>query len=276
MLELLMRKLRELTGEERWKVLNRLRKPAWLGTLRRTTPLSAKYGFDRGTPVDRYYIEQFLDEHRKDIAGRVLEVKDSGYTQRFGTNVEEADVLDVDRSNRGATIIADLAAADCIAPDSFDCFILTQTLQYIYDTRAAIAHSYRIMRRDGVLLVTVPAMSRITGRDAVDFWRFTASSCEKLFGDVFGVENITVRSYGNVLTGVAFWVGMAHEELSKRELEVHDSKFPLVIAVRAKKAGADRREERPAAPSARTEGEVRRYGQASHSMHVYDSDAAAV
>ena len=55
--------------------VRRLHRPAWLGTLRRTTPLSASWGYDRGTPVERYYIENFLDEHRQDICGRMLEIR---------------------------------------------------------------------------------------------------------------------------------------------------------------------------------------------------------
>src|SRR5689334_3710614 len=31
-----------------------------LGDLRRLTPISRNWGFDRGQPVDRYYIENFL------------------------------------------------------------------------------------------------------------------------------------------------------------------------------------------------------------------------
>src|SRR4029453_14668409 len=55
--------------------LRRLVRPAWLGTLRRTRPLSNDFGYDRGTPVDRYYIERFLARHQSDVKGRVLEVK---------------------------------------------------------------------------------------------------------------------------------------------------------------------------------------------------------
>jgi hypothetical protein len=40
-------------------------------------PLSDQYGFDRGTPVDRRYIEAFLRVHRDAIQGRVLEVQDN-------------------------------------------------------------------------------------------------------------------------------------------------------------------------------------------------------
>ena len=42
-----------------------------LGTIRRTTPLSDHWGRERGTPVDRYYIERFLAAERDVIRGRV-------------------------------------------------------------------------------------------------------------------------------------------------------------------------------------------------------------
>lgn len=221
--------------------VRRLSRPAWLGTIRRTIPLSDNWGFERGTPVDRYYIQGFLEENRSDIRGRVLEVKDSSYTNRYGAVVEQRDVLDVDATNPDATIIADLAAANNIPSNGFDCFILTQTLQLIYDTRAAITHAHRILRPGGVLLVTVPVVSRIATRYGLksDYWRFTAASCSRLFEEIFGAEQLTIRSYGNVLTGVAFLTGMAHEELSRRELEVHDEYFPVVIAVRAVKRRRD-------------------------------------
>src|SRR5206468_5352487 len=122
----------------RWrKRLQRVRRPAWLGTIRRTTPLSDHYGRDRGTPVDRYYIEQFLAAERAAVRGRVLEILNRDYTERFGTDVESSDVLDINPANSAATIVGDLASADAVPTNSFDCFILTQTLQYIYDLNAA-------------------------------------------------------------------------------------------------------------------------------------------
>ena len=216
--------------------LRRLSRPAWLGSIRRTTPLSDRYGYDRGSPVDRYYIESFLEDHRQDIHGRVLEVKDSGYIDRYRMNIERRDVLDIDPTNQHATIVADLAAADAIPSNSFDCFVLTQALQFIYDTRAAIFHIHRILRSGGVLLATVPAVGRVVPQDGLtDYWRFTAISCSALFGQVFGGEHIIVRSYGNVLTSIAFLIGMAREELSRGELDANDEYFPLIITVRAVK-----------------------------------------
>lgn len=226
--------------EQRYRLLQRLHRlsrPAWLGTIRRTTPLSDNWGFDRGTPVDRYYIERFLKEYSRDIRGRVLEIKDSGYTDRFGVAVNQRDVLDINSANPYATIVADLAAAHNVPSDLFDCFVLTQTLQLIYDTHGAIAHAHRILRPGGVLLVTVPTVSRIVPGYGLqtDYWRFTVASCTQLFGDVFGAGQVTVSSYGNVLASVAFLMGMAHEELAHHELEAYDPYYPLIIGIRAMK-----------------------------------------
>jgi hypothetical protein len=231
--------LRRLPAAEAAHVRSRLRRltrPARLGTLRRTSPLSHDFGYDRGTPVDRYYIERFLSGHRADIRGRVLEVKDTAYTERFGAGVTKKDVLDINVANPVATIVADLAAAEEIPEDTFDCFILTQTLQLVYDVRSAVGHAHRILKPRGVLLVTVPAVSPVVDDDQLtDYWRFTPASSTSLFGDVFGRESIRVRAYGNVLTAIAFLTGMAQEELTAQELETHDSRFSMLISVAAVK-----------------------------------------
>jgi SAM-dependent methyltransferase len=223
----------------RWrKRMQRMRHPAWLGTIRRTTPLSEHYGRDRGTPVDRYYIEQFLAAERAAIRGRVLEVMNRDYTVRFGAAVDSSDVLDIDPGNPDATIVADLASADAVTTGSIDCFILTQTLQYIYDLKAAITHAHRILSPGGTLLCTVPVVSRLDRRAlGSEYWRLTAAACSRLFDDVFPPNSVAVRERGNVLAAVAFLVGMAAEELSTRELEQDDPFFPVVVTVRATKAG---------------------------------------
>lgn len=217
--------------------LRRLHYPAWLGSLRRTTPLSDAWGYDRGTPIDRYYIEQFLEQHRADIRGRVLEVKNSDYTKRYGNDIHRSDVLDLNPANIQATIVADLTKADAIASNQFDCFLLTQTLQFIYDVQSAVAHAHRMLRPGGVLLVTVPSITRIAPRYGLetDYWRFTAASCHALFDDLFGAEHVTISARGNVLAAVAFLAGVACEELSARELDEHDPYFPLIVTVRAVK-----------------------------------------
>jgi SAM-dependent methyltransferase len=200
--------------------------------------VSDRWGWDRGTPIDRHYIDAFLDEHRSDICGRVLEVRDRRYTERFGSGVVESDILDIDKANADATVVADLTATAELPADRFDCFILAHTLQYIYDVDAAVLGAYRLLRRGGVVLTTVPAVSRIARSAGVegDYGRFTTASCRRLFAAAFGDDNVEVRAYGNVLTGAAFLMGLAADDLSLRELDAADEFFPVLIAVRAVKA----------------------------------------
>jgi SAM-dependent methyltransferase len=214
--------------------------PLQLLRLARGQPVSQRWGWDRGRPIDRHYIEQFLSEHRADIHGRVLEVKSSDYARRFGAQVEQVDVLDIDGENPDATIVADLASGDGIPDAAFDCFVLTQTLQYVYDVRAAVRHAARLLVQGGVLLATVPGISRVStvrpGISPSDFWRFTPATCRELAAREFGDDHATVRAYGNALTSTAFVAGLAAEELAPAKLAEHDERFPLLIAFRAVKA----------------------------------------
>jgi SAM-dependent methyltransferase len=215
--------------------LRRIVRPAWFGTLRRTEPISRAWGFDRGRPIDRYYIEAFLAAHSAFITGEVIEVQNSDYTNRFGTAVTRAHILDIDAANPNATLIADLADAHNIPAESFDCFVLTQTLHIIFDIQQAIRHCHRMLKPGGSLLCTVPSVSRIHKTRGVDhdYWRLTKASCTRLFGDVFGAEQVEVSVYGNVLAAVAFLEGVAAEELPSRKLDLHDPDFPTLIGVRA-------------------------------------------
>jgi SAM-dependent methyltransferase len=216
--------------------MRRLRYPSTDGLLS-VRPKSDHWGWDRGTPVDRYYIERFLGEHAGDVRGNVLEVKDADYIRKYGRDVVRTDVLDIDAANPQATIVADLSIGEGIPASFFDCFILTQTLQYIYDLRGAVAQCERLLRPGGVLLVTVPSLSRIVHGAGLewDYWRFTAASCRRLFGEAFGDANVEVRTHGNVLAATAFLRGTALEEIPRRKLDVNDPYFPLLVTVRAVK-----------------------------------------
>jgi hypothetical protein len=85
-------------------------------------PLSDHYGFDRGTPLDRRYIDAFLASHRDAIRGSVLEVQDNAYTTAFGADrVSTSTVVDVDDTNQRATLVADLSEPGSLPADAYDC-----------------------------------------------------------------------------------------------------------------------------------------------------------
>lgn len=197
-------------------------------------PISLKYGLDRGKPIDRLYIEEFLSVCSLYIRGVCLEIKDNTYTTHYGgVKVVRSDILDINSKNSRATIVDDLRALKTIRDNYYDCIILTQVLQFIDDVDAAVKQCYRVLKPGGTLLVTVPSLSRIDigAGTPGDFWRFTSASISFLFGKYFSSERVTVQSWGNVLAGVGFWIGLAVEDLSKEKLGYHDDNFPIIISV---------------------------------------------
>jgi len=207
----------------------------------RSKPVSRCFGLDRGLPIDRWYIELFLGQEREHIRGRVLEVADRNYTEKFGQDVQASEILHTTQGHPQATIIGDLCDPSTLPESAMDCFICTQTFHAIYDVRRAIQGAYRLLKPGGVLLATGPGISQISRYDMDrwgDYWRFTDAAARRLFGDVFGVENVTVKAYGNVMTACAFLHGLAAHELNPKKLEHHDPDYQVLIAVRAVKREA--------------------------------------
>jgi SAM-dependent methyltransferase len=216
----------------------RSRVPVRLGSLRRTVPVSRHFGYDRGLPVDRYYVERFLEQQASVVAGHVLEIGDSAYTRRFGgRRVTKIDVLNIDAGHPETTIVGDLADAQHIPSESFDCLVITQTLHLIYDLPAAVETLHRILRPGGVVLATFPGISPLsTDRWAETwYWALTPLSAQRLFSEAFGADQVEVSSHGNVLTSIAFLEGLAARELRRSELDAHDPQFPMLVTVRAVK-----------------------------------------
>ncbi len=234
----------------RWRRWRHRREPpapgqVRFGDLRRVWPMDNCFGYYRGLPVDRHYIEGFLARNAPDVRGRVLEVGDDAYTRRFGGDrVERVDILHVDSSNPRATLIADLGDADHLPGAAFDCVICTQTLQLVYDVRAALVALHRILAPGGVLLLTVPGISQTSDPTFHDrwYWAFTPASVERLLGDAFPGATIEVVGHGNVLAATAFLYGLATEELRPDELAAFDDSYPLLITARAAKPSAWRQE----------------------------------
>ena len=212
------------------------------GSLRRLEPISREYGFDRGQPIDRHYIETFLAAHAADVAGHVLEIKDDAYTRRFGAErVTRSDVLCLEADDTRATIVGDLVSADHVPAATFDCAIVTQTLQLIYDVRAALATIHRILKPGGVLLATVPGMSQTSPHG--DWgerwaWGFTRVSARNLVAEAFPGGTVEVETFGNVVTAIASLHGLSTDELRPEELAHRDPEYQLSIGIRARKARA--------------------------------------
>jgi SAM-dependent methyltransferase len=191
-------------------------------------PLSRRFGQDRGRPVDRVYIERFLDAHAADVKGKHgVEIYEPTYLERLGA--ERVDVLDADPDAVRATIRGDFRA---LPARTFDVFVCTQTLQAIADPVIGLREARAALKPGGVLLATVPGISQIEPASGFpDHLRYTSHGLRALAGQVF--EDVTVTAHGNVRTAAAFLYGLAAEELDKADFAADDPAYELVVTLRA-------------------------------------------
>jgi SAM-dependent methyltransferase len=214
-------------------------RPRW-GNLQRTHPFSDRYGFDRGTPVDRALMARFFAQHAELFCGHVLEVGDDTFVRVFrGDRVGAVDIVDIDEENPRATIVADLAAEGSLPAQRYDLVLIAQTLQYIPDTVAALRNCWQAVRPGGTLMVTVPSLSRLDpGVPAGDLWRITPGGLEHMLRTAAPGASLKVCALGNLVAAVAFLEGIAAEELRSVDLATDDPRFPLIAAACASKPAA--------------------------------------
>ena len=236
-----MRRLAALAGPAwttRLRCLSRgLPLPRW-GNLRRVAPFSSQFGFDRGTPVDRYYIEQFFDRHRASITGDVLEIQMVAYARRFGHALGRLESVDVEPRHR-PTFVCDLARSDDAVPSAaYDCFLLPSTLQHLRDLDGALRHALRVVRPGGAVLATAAGFVPLID-DAPDYWHLAADGWREVALRAWPGCEVEVTSYGNCLSAVAAMLGLALEELTPGELDAQDPRYPVVVGVACRKPRHD-------------------------------------
>lgn len=210
--------------------------------VRSISPVSRVFGFDRGKPIDRHYIEKFLLGHAPLIKGAVLEVGGLDYTRMFAsTALGGARILDFRGAPDGMTVVADLANPDECPAEIADCFICTHTFNFIFDVNAAARSAWKLLKPGGTLLATVAAITQISRYDSErwgDYWRFTPDSVQRIFQPVFG-NDLEIESFGNLAAAVALLRGEAAEDLPALSLlDGTDPDYPVVIALVARKGGA--------------------------------------
>jgi SAM-dependent methyltransferase len=223
------------------QLLLRKKAPVQFHDLTRTAPISSCFGFDRGTPVDRYYIENFFREHGDLIRGRVLEVGDSSYSTKFSRGeVQSFHVLQHEALGTDPNaLVGDLTNLSSLPASHFDCFICAQTFQYTFEIQKAVQGAHHLLKPGGVLLATLPGISQISRYDADrygDFWRFTVDSVHRLFQPIFG-GGVETASQGNVLAAKLLLDGVPLEELPELAvLDVQHRDYPVLVTLVARKA----------------------------------------
>ncbi|MBD5503044.1 MAG: methyltransferase domain-containing protein [Lachnospiraceae bacterium] len=200
-------------------------------------PVSKRFGAERGKPIDRIYIERFLEENRDKINGTVMEMADSEYTEMFGKHVEQSLILHLNGWGK-SVIKGNLETGEGIQESSIDCFICTQTIQFIYDIHSAVRNIYKMLKPGGIALVTAHCLGQISLYDYYnwgEYWRFTDMSMQRLFAEAFDESEVTVQSWGTMKTAIAYQYGLCAEDLQKEDFEVQDKQYPVIVTVAARK-----------------------------------------
>lgn len=197
-------------------------------------PLHYDWGYRRGTPIGRLYIERFLRQYRNFITGDIMEVGETTYSKKY-SNLDKAKsytAIHVDGIEGCRT--ANLETGEGLRDEEFDTMIITQTLAYIYDLRAVINNIYRSLRRNGYCLVTVTDighMGKLESEKYGVYWGFHRDGIFRLFSEVFGEANVKVEVYGNIKTVVAHLYGIAAEDIDIQCLEKNDPRYPMILGV---------------------------------------------
>lgn len=201
-------------------------------------PFSSDFGIRFGKPIDRIYIENFLEKSKDSIKGDVLEIAENTYSKKFAVSAINSFILHVEERDSPNVITGNLETGDNIPEGKFDCLLITQTLPFVYKPQEFLINCYKALKPGGVLLMTVGGLSQISRYDMErwgDYWRFTDLSIKKLAGEVFQEDKIEVETYGNVKTACAFLQGFPSFVLSAKSLSVHDPDYQIIISLRATK-----------------------------------------
>lgn len=203
------------------------------------TPISRQFATERGTPVDRYYIDEFLKNNNKYICGDVLEIEDSTYTRKFGTaGINKSIVMDVSLQSDNIDFNANLETGEGIADCIADCFICTQTLMYIYDLETAVHNIMRLLKPNGVALITCSGLSQNSERCMESYgayWGFNEAVFHKMFSKESRLELINTETYGNCKTVLAHIAGLCVEDLKEADFIMQDKCYPLVCCAVVRK-----------------------------------------
>lgn len=203
------------------------------GDFARIAPIDDYFGFGRGTPVDRFYIERFLANHAADIRGRVLEVGDDRYTRRFGIGVTGSEVVALTSGQDGSTFTGDICTPGTLPAGAFDCIVAVQTLQYLEDPGRGLKHLHAALRPGGVLLLTAPAISPMIDEETPWLWSFGRHSIVNLLAACFREDSIEAAAWGNAFAATCFVQGIALEDIEPAWLDPQDPARPILITARA-------------------------------------------
>lgn len=201
------------------------------GDFRRRWPFSQRFGFDRGAPVDRYYLRPFVRSIRASVRGRCLEIggfvnNNDGYRFR----VDEFRTLELPKAGIAADFLGDAADRTVFEDGRWDSILAFHVLEHCADPFAVVRNMRAWLAPGGHVYVVVPCAQRLHNFPG-DYWRFMPDGLRVLFKDF---SSVAVSTYGNPLSLVSSYLGLSHTELTAEEMEFRHPDFPVIACVVAR------------------------------------------
>lgn len=196
----------------------------WLAA-RDLLPLNRNFGRDRGPPVGRRYLVEFLSAHATAVSGRVLEFGDPRYRSLF----QNADVHEVLSIRLGPDVdhVADIEQPPEELYERFDWIVCTQVFEHVRRPDIAAGRLLQLLRPGGRLLFSVPFLN-VVHHDPEDFRRFTADGVRATLEDAgFVIDEIVAR--GNFPISVGALMGLASTDFPDATWARDDPDFPYIV-----------------------------------------------
>ena len=119
--------------------------PRW-GNLRRLKPFSNNFGWERGTPVDRYYVDRFFERHRGEDFRRCSRDRSQHSTSRFGHDLRTVHSFDIE-PKPGTTFACDLAHSEnVLESEAYNCVLLPCSLLFFRELDLCLRNTLRVLR----------------------------------------------------------------------------------------------------------------------------------
>jgi SAM-dependent methyltransferase len=203
-----------------------------LGDLRRLAPFDPMFGFTRGTPIDRYYLERFIEHIRPEVRGAVLEIGGKrANRETYGFDAAtEYRAMDIKRSP-DVDLVGDVHDRGLIPPGTLDAIVIFNVLEHCARPWVVAENLRGWLRVGGKVFAMVPSVQRVH-RQPRDYWRPYPDGMEALFADFARCQLFV---YGNPLTALAAIMGIAVQELSTDELDRVNTGYPVATCVIAEK-----------------------------------------
>ena len=208
-------------------------------TLKSIKIYSEKFGFDRGTPIDRYYINTFLENLKLENSfNRSLEFGEIHYSDRF--KVKEKYFLShpayETRAISSKQISFDLNSAHNYDGIKFDLILSTNVINFTKNPFVSIKHHMDMLNSGGTLVLTASASMPISKFDAErwgDYWRIAPDGLNQLLRTLNCEYDI--HSFGSFVTSIAFLCGLSAEEVDPLDLNENDDRYPIIVVSIIKK-----------------------------------------